>query len=157
MALCRKVTTMKKLSLLSLLAAGAMISQSSYAQPSFPMTYIGQLAVQKIGGPPLNCDFEVIFLSTTAVDVNNTSPAWPCNTFSIDSNSHSYTYDHVTKELEIFGFEVSTTLTEGNCHGDLAAYKDGGVIVITEAELEGGYVGSVKTGNCLVDGALERD
>lgn len=141
---------MKKF-ILGISSAIAIVSSSSaLAQPSFPIDYIGTLALDK-GGPTLYCDFEVSFLNATQVEITRLTNTYPCNTFTVNSNPHSYSFDPVNNDLEVYGLNVTTTLTEGDCEGTLLAKKYSTHIDATTTLAGGG-----STADCNIEGQLDR-
>ena len=149
---------MKKSMIMALASAITLTAFPVSAQPSWPLTYSGFADVRKAPGPILNCPFDIVFNNTTDVTVVNTSVSGPCATFTINSNPHAYTYNHTTGALSVSGFDVTTTLTPGNCFGTLHAIKLNGVLTINNSALVGGLdANNNPTGDCTVEGVFERD
>ena len=151
---------MRKISAMLIPLSLLTMSFQVQAQPVFPKKYSGILQVQKGLGPVLYCPFKVIFKNSTEVKIVNltTDTLDPCSSFTINSNPHPYSYDPITGDLVIDDFDITTTLTPGNCYGSLNATKDSSEIVV-DSSLDGGILPGpppVDTGDCTIVGVLNR-
>ena len=143
------------LSVGTLIAAPAAIAQSPH---SYPWTLTGVVTVQKGAGPILTCGVEVVLdlVGTPAVkkatSITLTDVIDPrCASVIFENDPYDTTYDPITHDLTIHGIYANTTITTGDCEGDLVAEWDdiGG-----KYDVSGSLPEALSGGDCTVAGEI---
>lgn len=127
--------------------------------PSFLYTMYGVVTVQKNDGPVLDCDVAVTFdyvsgpiiIIKKVTNIVLTGSAGFCETFQFPDDPWEIDYDVGTYNFTIKDIFADTTITAGDCFGDLTAVWNGvnydvnGVL----PEVDPG------TGVCVISGYLD--
>lgn len=143
---------------------GAQVASAATLSPTGSWTFSGPVTVQKGAGPILNCDASVTYSVTSSGITSATFSLAPgdlgCATVQIDSNPHTGTtiiiHPDGTIEIRTSNVHADTTITPGNCGGDLGVVFHNGpsgtdwleVDTILPEEVTG-------TGDCTIIGALD--
>ena len=144
---------MNTLSKLLSVTAALGLSTAAMAQPSphdFPLVYSGIVSMQKGTGPELDCVVVMTFNETGPVNIRiDAEFPDPCATIILDEEDYEFDFDHFTGQLDVYDVYANTTITTGDCAGDLVATKVGSTIFVDDV------LPQVTTGgDCVLAGSL---
>lgn len=144
---------MKKL--IQLVMASTVLFSSS---PVFAQTFYADVTVQKNSGPVLNCTIQVDLNTPSTGDVSFTVvPPSDLGCYTIDFNPNANTGSYAThnytgtgSNFTIFGIDVDTTITPGDCAGSITAVWNG-----TDWDVNATLPEKVPgTGDCYINGVV---
>lgn len=138
-----------------LMTAGAALCALAPATAMAQSTISGTVTVQKGGGPQLTCtataglDGATPATSTAVTSLSLTGFFGLCGTVQFPNVPHSITQSG--GNFTVNNVFADTTVTPGNCDGNLAGTISGGVVTFSNAVLPEVDPG---TGDCTIDGSL---
>ena len=142
---------MKKLATVMMASVALLGSQIAYAHHPFPVpsTMTGTVEVEK--GQRFNCDLTVTFDSNGYAYIT-LSPGDPrCSLLTVTPNPVPYSYNATTHEVTLNDVHA-TTVTLGNCVGDIIAEWDGDT---EELLIDAVLPEEVPTtGDCTIEGII---